>query len=81
VTDRNDGRQEDEGFGVEKLDIASVGENGNAEYRSGKAFGVGTPEVSRGLEPKYKDPISVNRWEKIAMTIAARFLSNLVKLL
>ena len=68
---------------LEALDIARVGENGNALYRSGKAFGVGTPDdrVKRGLGPKYKDPISVNRWEKIAMITAARFLRSFTKLL
>ena len=37
------GTQEVEGFGVilEALDITRVGENGNALYRSGKAFVVG----------------------------------------
>jgi hypothetical protein len=56
---------EDEGCGVtlEALDIARVGENGNALYRSGRAFGVGRVDVrdNRGLGPKYKDPISANR--------------------
>jgi hypothetical protein len=63
--------------------MARVGENGKAEYKSGKAFGVGTPDdkVSRGSCPKYKEPISANRWEKIAMIIAARFLSSFTKLL
>ena len=68
---------------LEALDIARVGENGNALYRSGKAFGVGKPDdrANRGLGPKYKDPISVKRWEKIAMMIAARFFSSFTKLL
>lgn len=63
---------------VEKPEVARVGENGKAEYMSGKAFGVGTADdrVSRGLGPRYKDPISANRWEKIGMIIAARFLSS-----
>lgn len=66
-----------------KPDIARVGENGNAEYKSGKAFGVGTLDerVRRGSGPKYKDPISVNRWAKIGMIVAARFLSSFTKLL
>ena len=75
-----------EGFGVtlEALDMARVGENGNALYMSGKAFGVGMADErfnNRGLGPKYKDPISANRWEKISMIIAARFLSSFTRLL
>ena len=50
---------------LEALDIERVGENGNAVYRSGKALGVGVGMADgsgkRGLGPKYKDPISVNR--------------------
>jgi len=48
---------------LEALDIARVGENGNALYRSGKGFGVGTLDdrANRGSGPKYNDPISVNR--------------------
>jgi hypothetical protein len=85
VTDCKGGTQQVDCFGVRlaALDIGRVGENGNAEYRSEKAFGVGSPDdrFSRGLGPKYKDPISVNRWEKIAMMIAAKFLSSFTKLL
>lgn len=48
---------------LEALDIARVGENGKALYRSGIAFGVGRLDerANRGLGPKYKDPISENR--------------------
>lgn len=84
MTDCTKATEEADGFGVTlaALDMARVGENGKAEYKSGKAFGVGSPDgFRRGLGPKYKDPISVNRWEKMATIIAAKFLSSFTKLL